>query len=417
MKPPWLAEISLGLKESYDDNVFLAGAAPGSLPLSYTVPPGSVAALRNQSSWVTTVSPKIALESALLLGIGDLKTLSLVYAPDFSIYHEEPSETFQAHRFATSAQAKGDSYAFTADNAFTYVHGSDTGPFYPGNLLSAIGIAAPRERREQIQDRAALALQYRWGPWFARPVASLLYYDLMTSLKNVAGYMNYVDRYDVNGGADLGYRLGPGLAIDLGYRYGHQYQQKLDFSPYASSCDYQRLLLGISGHPWPWLEFDLQGGPDFRAYPGDTSTEITPVDNKHLMTHYGEASVAVKPTAKDTLAFKYKQFLWVSSIGKVPYFDSAYALTYQRRLLGRLTLDLTGRIISADYTLGNLPTCRRNDVQYTAACGLSYALGDHASLTVAYSRDMGRNAMDGIADPQTREYNRNLISLGGTLKF
>ena len=416
-KPAWLGELSLTLKESYDNNVFLAGAAPNALPPSYTVPPGSVAALKDESSWVTTVSPKIAFDAASFAGAEWCKTLSLTYAPDFSFYHNTSSETFEAHRFLASAKAKSDTYSLSVDDTFAYVHGNDLGPFYPGNLLSAIGIAAPRERREQIQDRGALALEYTLGHWFIRPVASLLYYDLMSFQTNVTGYMNYVDRYDINGGADLGYHLGPELAAWLGHRYGYQYQEKLNFSLYSSSGNYQRVLAGICGHPWRWLEFHLQGGPDFRDYPEDTATHITPVNDKHLVTYYGEASVTIKPTPKDTVTFKYKQFLWVSSIGKVPYFDSCYVLSYQRPLIGRLSCDLAGKLLSGDYTVGNLSACQRDDLQYTISVGLGYALGKHANLSFAYSLDLGRNGLNGIPRPEAREYDHNLFSLGGSLKF
>jgi hypothetical protein len=57
---------------------------------------------------------------------------------------------------------------------------------------------------------------------------------MMTKLLDVTGYQNYVDRYDVNGGADFGYRVEPQLAVTLGYRYGHQYQEQLSFSPFSS---------------------------------------------------------------------------------------------------------------------------------------------------------------------------------------
>ena len=39
-KPAWLTDLSVGVKESYDDNIFLSGAAPQYLPATYTVPPG-----------------------------------------------------------------------------------------------------------------------------------------------------------------------------------------------------------------------------------------------------------------------------------------------------------------------------------------------------------------------------------------
>ncbi len=85
------------------------------------------------------------------------------------------------------------------ENVFTYIDGSATGPTYPGGQYSAFGIGAPRERRAQFQDRGAISLRCDFGPFFIRPTASLLYYDLQTALVNTPGYLNFPDRYDVNG--------------------------------------------------------------------------------------------------------------------------------------------------------------------------------------------------------------------------
>ena len=52
-RPAWLTEASVGVKESYDNNVFLSGAN-----VANTVPADFVAALKDRSSWVMTTSPK-----------------------------------------------------------------------------------------------------------------------------------------------------------------------------------------------------------------------------------------------------------------------------------------------------------------------------------------------------------------------
>jgi hypothetical protein len=269
-KPAWLTDCSLGVKESYDNNVFLSGVDSKYLPASYSVPAGSVAALKDEWSWITTVSPKIGVNFAPLLGDQKIfQTLSLAYAPDFAIYHDQDSESYNAHRFLTAIKGQAEPVSFSADNNFLFVDGSDLGPVYPGSLYSAFASTAARERREQIQDRANIAVQFDREQWFVRPVASLLFYDLMTEQIDPAkypGYQNYADRYDINGGVDAGYKIAAHTALTLGYRYGHQYQQTFAFSPYNSSSDYQRVLVGIEGKPWNWLEVKFQGGPDFREY-------------------------------------------------------------------------------------------------------------------------------------------------------
>ena len=403
-KPRWLTDLSLGVRESYDDNLYQAGTNLP-LPASFTVPPGSVAA-RKVSSFVTTLSPKIGVDLAPLLG--DQKTLqkfSLVYAPDFAFYHEQPTESHSAHHFTTTIDGKWSSVSFSADSVLTFINGSREGPTYPGGFLNAYSTSVPRDRREQLNDRAVVVLQYDHGKWFIRPTGSLLYYDMMTKFFDVTGYQNYVDRYDVNGGADLGYRFMPQLAVTLGYRYGHQYQEQLPFSPFSSTSDYQRVLFGIEGKPWNWLEVKLQGGPDFRNYEKDA-----PV-NKRLETYYGEARLTATLTTKDTLSFVYNGFQFVSQLGQIPYFDSTYKLSYHRKMSDQLTLDLDGSILSSNYLKGNLPSSERLDLEYVFSARLGYSFNAHISAYLAYEFDAGRNGLAGVDDPNTRSFNRSLISI------
>ena len=136
-KPAWLTDCSLGLKESYDNNVFLSGYTP-----TYTPVPGSVAALKDAASWITTVSPKIGLNFASLLGATNSQTqLTLAYAPDFVLYHDQTSESYNAHRLLATAKAGNDFTTVNAENQFTYVDGNDSGPLYPGNFYSGLARA------------------------------------------------------------------------------------------------------------------------------------------------------------------------------------------------------------------------------------------------------------------------------------
>jgi hypothetical protein len=45
------------------------------------------------------------------------------------------------------------------------------------------------------------------------------------------------------------------------------------------------------------------------------------------------------------------------------------------------------------------------------------ALNSHASISLAYALNLGRNAQDGITLPQTREYDQQLVSVGVQYKF
>jgi hypothetical protein len=418
-KPAWVSDLSLAVKESYDDNIYGAGADRSALPNPLPPPPaGSALALKGHSSWVTLVSPKVGID--LVPALGEQKTfqaLAFNYSPDFAVYHDASTESYDAHRFNTSIKAKVGDISGSAENGFVYVHGSKMAPFYPGGMYSVFGIAVPRERREQFQDRSTVTLRFNFGKAFIRPTASLLYYDLNSVQMNVPGYLNFSDRYDLNGGADLGYSVTKQLAATLGYRYGHQYQEKFSFSPYSSSSDYNRLLLGVEGKPWKWLELRLQGGPDFRNYQDTTPTHITPIDDPTLTTYYGEANATATITPRDVVTFKYKAFQWVASTGKVPYFDSCYDLSYRRTINKETTLDLGAKLSTGDYTSGNLPACQRIDWQYSVFGSVSYTINRHASLNLGGSMDLGRNALDSVKNPHVREYERNQVSLSMLFKL
>ncbi|MCX6894469.1 MAG: hypothetical protein NTZ16_02980 [Verrucomicrobia bacterium] len=398
-KPIWLTELSLACKEGYDDNILLSGSGN----------------TRDQSSWFTTISPKVTVDLAPLLQMPQLPTAAFGYAPDFVAYHSTPTENYSAHRFTQSIKGRAGAFSGALENCFTYVAGSETGPTYPEgrNCYSTIGV---RERREQFQARGKASLQYDGKNWFARLVANWLDYDLMTEIRSAPGYDNYADRLDLNGGFDCGYKITPGLAAMVGYRYGHQFQQQYFFNLDSSPGDYQRVLFGLEGKLCSWLTMTLQAGPDFRDYAANTTTHTTPISNPNLVTYYAEAQLTAQASAADTFAFKYKQWQWVSSTGCAPYFDSTYDGSYNHKFDEHLSLDLGARLLTADYRSGSSAKAQRVDLQYAVYEALHYAINPHWSLEFAYTAEFGRNDAD-IANASTREYNRNLVSLGAQYKF
>ncbi len=420
-KPDWLMDLSLGVKESYDDNVLLVSGN----------------SMQPQPSWVSTVSPKIGFNFAPLLGDQNtLQTFSFIYAPEFAIYHNAPSESYDAHKINDSIKGHAGDFSFSLDNAFLYNDGSIIAPRYALNQTTDqrdryrnfYAFAPPRERRNQIQDRSAVSLQYGWDKIFVRPVASLLYYDLKTDWHNAGvapylGYQNWPDRYDVNGGADLGYQVMPGLAVTLGYRYGQQYQQQfpstITSDRHYSSSDYQRVLVGLEGNPWSWLNARLVTGPDFRDY-----NSMAPVNDSHPVKYYAEAVLTATLTPNQTLTFDYKQWEWVASTGIVPFFDSTFALAYHWNATRQLGLDLGGRVQEADFSSGNdmagTAPSLRDDIQYTVSAGVNYAFTPRLNAGLACSYDLGENLLNNLApqyEASYRDFNHLLVSLKVQYKF
>jgi opacity protein-like surface antigen len=354
---------------------------------------------------------------------GQLERLSFTYAPDFVMYHELPSENYDAHRMILAVKGHAEAFSYSLDNTLLYVDASREAPAFPGDLFNAWATINAFQRREQLNDRSKLALQYDWDQWFVRPGAFLAYYGMMTDIKNPAlastpsGYQNYATRYDVNGGADLGYKLSPEMAATLGYRYGSQGQEQYSFSKDSSPSDYQRVLLGVEGKPLPWLNMQVLGGPDFRSYEEDSATHYSPLSDLHPITYYGEAALTATMTPSDSLAFKYKQFQFVSCLGVKPYFDSSYGVSYSRKITDRLGLDLGSRLLDADYTVGNLASCARNDLDYVLSVDLHYAISSNMAVNAGYSADLGRNSQENVVNSQTRDFDSQVISLGVQFKL
>ncbi|MEI8234087.1 MAG: outer membrane beta-barrel protein [Verrucomicrobiota bacterium] len=416
-KPAWMTDLSLGVKESYDSNIYLSGAGPEYFPK--TIPEGDIAT-KNKSSWVTTISPKIGADFAKLLGSDSIvKLFTVGYVPDFVVFHAASSETYASHRVTTVFKAQADNVTVAIDNAFTYINGSDDGLIYPGGS-SCFVQSSVRERREQWQDRLKTSVKIDLGPVFVRPTVSLLYYDLATNFKNISGYSNYVDRYDVNGGADVGYNVTKDVALTLGYRYGTQYQQTLpfDLSQISASNDYQRVLFGVEGSPLQWLKIEAAVGPQFTTYTGNRpcngGVAADGLIDQNTADVYAEASVSMALTPADTLVFRYKRWNWVSSTGKNAYLDVLYDASYRHQITKALQWELGLRAAQADYN----PSSIRNDWDYTVSTGFRYAFTKNLSMDVAYSYDKGRNAEDNvIVIGPTREFERSIVSTGLTWKF
>ena len=427
-KPAWLADLGLGVKESHDDNVMLLVEKAQGMP--------------RQSSWITTVSPRIGADLAPLLGKDQaIRHLTVIYAPEFAIYHNLWTESFDAHRFTNAIAGQVENFSFSVNNGLTFVDGSSDGPTFklPGTNTkedySVLAVSAVRERRLQVQDGLGVQMQYDAGQFFVRPTASFAYWDLMTVWHNngttaatgpvVPGYIDYVDRSDVNGGLDAGYKIEPDLALTLGYRYGHQYQQSFpkDINALAvnglqaqASSDYQRVLVGVEGRPWSWLTLNVRGGPDFRAY-----GPAAPVDDRRPTVSYVDGSATAAIAANQSLSFTCKHWQWVSSIGRLPYVENVYSLTYHWNPTARLGCDVSGRFANQDYNCAS-PTLSknfslRNDAMYTFAIGASYAVTPNLSASLSYAYDLGRNLQDSVATDAYRQFDHQVVALGAKWKF
>ncbi len=402
-KPPWMTELSLELKESYDDN--LLGVSGDGMPKSY--------------SWITTLTPKIGLDLAPLINHQRvLQVLSLNYEPAFATYSQASEETNTAHRILNKIKAKSGHLSFNLDNSFIYIDGSSVAPIYPtpDNVRSSYAHAFPRERRNQYQDRSKIELRLDWNDYFVRPTGSLQYWNMLTDQRAITGYQNWVDRYEIIGGTDLGRRISSQLAIFMGYRYGRQFQDTVINSNYSSTNNFHRTLIGIEGKLFNRLTFSLLGGPDFRHY--DDSAAVT---DKNQVNFYAESSLTGELSKQDTVTLKYKSSRWISSTGQISTFDSSFDLGYRHKFDTKLIWNLNCQVKNADYTVGNLTKgsapSLRNDWLYTLSTGMSHDFNAHIGVNISLTANLGRNAQDGIPNAGYRQFDEYLTSIGIFSKF
>lgn len=423
-KPAWVSDAALGAKLAYDDNVL--GVSGLGMP--------------EKSSWVSTFSLKLGINLVPVLNTKAIQAFSLTYAPDVVRYDSLSQENYTAHRFNQLIKAKSGSFTFSLDNAFLFVDGNKVAPTYALNQLAgalanqndksrnnyAHGLA--RERRNQYQDRYTVQLQYDSGNYFVRPMSNLTYYDLNTDLHNTGvapykGYQDYVDRYDINGGVDLGYKVTKGLALVVGYRDGYQYQQRfapaINADQHASDSHYQRLLVGAEGKLSDSLKLKVAVGPDFRDY-----SASTPITSPHTTRWYGEASLTATIAPNETFTVNFKQWIFVASTGLAPYQDTTLTAVYHYSPVKDLGIDLGAKYLEANYLMGNAITgsapSLRDDIDYGLTFGVTYNLSPHLVLSANFAYDVGRNNVDNLPAAlfaNYREFEHEVTTVGVQYSF
>ena len=424
-KPAWLSDLSFGTRESFDDNILRVSG--NGLPV--------------ESSWVNVVSLKIGvdLSSFVPADPGTIQVFSLIYQPDRVTYRSASSEDFTAHRVNAVVKGKSGDVTFGLDDAFLFNDGSKLAPIYALNQLgnaqasqddkyrNSLAHAPARERRDQIQDRYTAFLQYDAKHYFFRPISYLNYIDMNTYLFNTSlapykGYQDWIDRYDVNVGADLGLKVAPNWALVVGYRDGYQFQQQyslaINSDQHFSSNHYQRLLFGLEGK-LSWLTVKLAAGPDFRDFNPDT-----PISDLHTTRFYGEAAVIANLSAGQSLSLSYKDYIFVSSTGLVPYEEYTYSLVYHWNTSKRIGFDLGAKLFEHNYTLGNdaagsAPSLRL-DYDYEGFGGVTLAITPHVIASLTYNYDAGRNGLDSLPAkffPSYRAFDQGVLSAGLQYRF
>jgi hypothetical protein len=308
-------------------------------------------------------------------------------------------------------------------NTATYIDGSTEGPtFARPDDIPAIGGIPLRDRRAAFVFRNNFRVTQPLGDdWFIRPVASAYVHDFKTdqrftpaAVRTTYNYENYIDRQDINGGLDVGYRVLEKTYVVLGYRYGQQDQFKGPYaadlwidSPFDSA--YHRILVGIEGTPLSWLKVNLLVGPDIRQFSSEAH-RLYPSFDPDTPLYYLDGSMSVLPTKSDTITLKSTRYEQPAFSSFSMYEDVKTDLAWRHKFSEQFAASLGFTLYIGDWQ----PPAHRNDWIYTPNASLSYAFTKKFIGELAYSYDFVESYVSAKVEPYTEghEFTRHLASAG-----
>jgi hypothetical protein len=402
----------LSIKETYDDNVFILDTEPNP---AVVPPPGFTISEANKGSLVTSITPGLALNYKPSTAFA----AAVLYAPECTWYHSAHSEDYVAHRGAINFSGKIDEVSYDWMNSATWIDGSNLGvvTIRPGDCR-AIGGIPLRDRRDATIYRDSLKVTIPAGKWFFRPVVNTYVHDFQTEqYANLTPtqfiYDNFVDRWDVSGGLDVGCEAFSKTKVLVGYRYGHQEQGKLLGVKSQYSNNYQRFLLGVEGAPAPWLKLAVLAGPDVRDWPN----VVNPQFDKDEILWWIDGTVTLLPTSADSVIFRATRYEQPAFTSQSVYEDIKYDLIWRHKFSDKFTAGAGFTLYIGDWQ----GPVNREDWISTPSVMASYAFNAHLVAEAAWSYDSAQNQVPTTATGATyaegREFNRNLVSISAKYTF
>lgn len=399
-------QADVAVKETYDNNVFLQDTDPGVA--------GALPAKKD--SWITTFSPRLALDYKP----SDRFGVATSYALDMAIFHNAHSEDYFAHRFGLTLSGKAEDVVWEQANSFTLIDGNHLGPFYAApQETPAVGGIPIRDRRDAFVYRGGFKLTWTLGKFFIRPVGSAYIHDFRTDqfLRSEVPpglfYVNYNDRQDVNGGLDFGYKITDKTSLVAGYRYGRQDQYRgpsvfnatvFADSPYDSA--YHRVLVGVEGSLAPWLKLAVLGGPDIR----DWQNVLPAGFDRNELLYWIDAAVTLLPTKNDTVVLLNRRYEQPAFTSQSAYEDITYSVSWKHKFNDHWAANAGYQLYIGDW---QAPVVREDWIN-TPSVGITYVHDKHLAADFGYSYDWVESQ---IPNTSGREFTRHLVWLSAKYTF
>ncbi|MCC5806846.1 MAG: hypothetical protein JJU00_11020 [Opitutales bacterium] len=363
--------VRAGVEGGYDSNVYRV----------------DVGELGKRGSWTFGLHPTVEWRPSA--------HFSLTYAGEAAFFLDENGEDHARHTVTLRYAEAG---RFLLQSATTRVQGPrDAVLFADGRNAWATTLV--RERRDQWQNRTRVEGTVRRGDFFVRPSASLVYFDLDSRVRTgVPGYDNWTNRFDLQGGLDLGRELESG-EIYVGWHRGRQHQGDQGGRPTTRSNKYHRLFLGFSGTPTEALTLDAEAGPSFHRYDDPASVGPSAID-----AWYVNVRARLRISDQDTVTANASMSKAVASTGLLSSEVRSFGAAYTRQWDDGSQLRVHGGARGLVYD-GSLV----KDWIYSAGIGWARDLGENLRLNLDLVREEGRDDRDGPA-VAAREFTRTIAS-------
>ncbi len=355
-------------------------------------------ALANQSSLVFGLEPKVATTYR--------QRLRLQYDARAETFTSAHSEDNIRHNLGLRLSGSEGNWRYQLQTTHTRVQGDSESVIYDSGRNANV-TAYPRERRNQWQNRSQFSLEWRQQETFIRSRGRLLYYDLDTRIDDAVGYQNYLNRYDLNGGFELGREL-QSLGGDIYFAIRHGYTHQGQQGPAASSrsSHYERYFVGWEGSFWDQrLRGTIEAGFGKYRYNNGPGPES-------LTRPFYRANLSWRVNDSNRLHAEASEWQWVSSniTGSGGGLGRGLSVRFLNYRLG-WDLDFSNgwQLRSHVHAVGlNYDGRPINDWVYGLASQLSLPVNEHWQTQIGLTQNYGRDEKQRLA---RSNFSRTLITL------
>lgn len=376
----------------YDDNVYLQ----------------NIGTLSKRESWVTAVMPVAGISMQRKDGTEGFE-LRLAYEPDYRFFHAEPTESYLRHIGSLDLQWTQGPWSLATQAKVSFTDGTTESIIWsPPNFIPSLGGYEIRNRRRNLQYQQRFQLRYDLERSFVRGVYEGRVWDFMIEQKPIPFYQNFVDRNDLNVGADFGWKSGAATEWFLGYRIGHQDQDLHPFAdPLTYANTYHRVLLGFNTHAWDWLTLTGEAGPSLHEF--DPAT-IWPGQSDLETLLYFRTTANLKIGPDTTIKLGAREDLLPASVGRSAYHNIGYSGGIEHRFSEAVRANFTFTVEEYDFMA---PIARRDRV-YTPALTAHYRFNRHFEAGAYFSYAWAESQVPNL---ESREYDRHRIGFEFTATY